>query len=185
MSEPQKNIESSVIDELSQRNSALFMPILIDIRHSGIIWQEGSNQKNGHLRLVCNTEAIRYKGDDDIAYLYEPCTFIYKAPKEDGKTKGTASITISCIDSRIIEIIRGITEGLTCKVVALFTKVKDENNEVNYTFSKFYGKTFELGSVSWSGDTAQWALEQDSTLSISYPKDKGSRFRCPSVVTED
>ena len=182
--EPKKNIETSVIDELSQRNEALLIPVLIDIRHSGIIWQEGSTQQNGHLRLVCNTEGLRYKGDDDRAYLYEPCIFSYKAPKEDGKTKGTASITISCIDSRLIDVIRGITEGLTCNVVALFTKVKDENGEINYAFSKFYGKILEMGSVSWGTDSAQWTLEPDSVMNISFPKDKGSRFRCPSVVTE-
>lgn len=181
--EAKKNIEINAFDNLSQKNGDFFLPVLIDIKHSGIVWQEGEqNQQNGHLRLVCNTQALRYKGDDDRAYLYEPCTFAFKPPKEDGKTKGTASITISCIDGRLIEIIRGVTEGLTCKIVALYSKIKNENGTVSYAFSKFYSKEFEMGSVSWDNITAQWSLEPDSTLNLSFPKDRGSMFRFPSIA---
>ena len=181
--EPKKNLDTNTFDNLSQRNESLFLPVLIDIKHSGIIWGEANqNQQNGHLRLVCNTQAIRYKGDDDTAYLYEPCTFAFKPPKEDGKTKGSATITISCIDSRLIEVIRGITEGLTCKVVALYSKIKNQNGTVSYAFSKFYSKEFEMGSVTWDTVSAQWTLEPDSTLNLSVPKDRGSLFRFPSIM---
>lgn len=183
MPEPKANVSSNVFDEMTQRNGEFCLPVLLDIKHSGIVWEEGSVQQNGHLRLVCNSQAIKYKeSSTEPAYTYEPCEFSYKMPKEDGKTKSNASITISCIDSRLIEIIRGVTEGVKCRIIALFTKTKTENNSYRYIFSKLYGKEFEMGAVSWDGVQAQWALEPDSTLSIAFPKDKGSSFRCPSIA---
>lgn len=183
---PSRNISRKTFNSMTQKSENALLPILIDIKHPGIKWDDESQttykQTDGHLRLISNSRGVMYKGNDITPKWYAPCEFSFKRPKEDGKTKSKASISISCIDSRLIEVIRLIKEDLTCSIVALYTVVESENETEQYIFSKIYGKDFELGSVSWDGITAQWELDPDSTMDLSVPRDKGSSFRIPSVV---
>lgn len=186
MSDPSRGISSIVLNSEAEASDSIFFPILIDIRHYGITWAGGATgdyeQQDGHLRLVNNTQGLKYKGDDEEPMYYAPCTFNLKMGESDGSKKSTANITISAIDGRIIEVIRSIDEDLTCKIVALYGKVENKSGSVKYTFSKLSGKEFRMGGVSWNGTSAQWELNPDDILDMQIPRDKGSYFRFPSVM---
>lgn len=180
---PRRNISTITFNEMTQKSQNAFLPILIDIKHTGIVWTDKSfNQENGHLRLICDTRGVKYKGDDTTAKYYAPCTFLYKKPKEDGKTKNKASISVSCVDTRLIEVIRSITENLTCKIVGMYTKIDSNNGAQKYVFSKLYGKEFFMSNVTWDGISAQWDLDPDSIMDLSAPRDKGSVYRLPAIM---
>ena len=189
MADPVRHFSNYVLDSAAQETDSTFLPVLIDIKHSGIYWGpdtgEGqARQENGHLRLVNDVRGLMFKGDDVAPRWYAPCTFSFKPGKDDGKNTANASVTISAADSRIIEVIRSIEESLYCQVVALYAKMKSDTGKVTYTFTKIYGKEFEMTSVSWDGISAQWTLNPDSTLDSNTPRDKGSLFRFPSIVTK-
>ena len=182
---PRRNINSVTLEELAQKNTAIFLPVLIDVKHPEIVWKNQTGLEHpfqdGHLRLVNDTRGINYKGDDEIAYYYAPCTFNLKLPKEDGKKVSNATITISCVDSRIIEVIRSVEEDLTCRIVALFAKKTNDEGRTVYVFSKQYGKEFTMGSVTWDGVTATWELEPDPVMNLNVPRDMASAFRTPGA----
>jgi hypothetical protein len=188
MADPVRHFSNFVLDSSAQESDSSFLPVLVDIRHSGIYWGPDAggetSQENGHLRLVNDVRGVKYKGDDPVPYWYAPCTFSFKPGKDDGKNKANASITISAADSRIIEVIRSIEEDLVCQVVALYGKVKNDEGRVSYTFTKVYGKEFDMTSVNWDGISAQFTLNPDSTLDMNTPRDKGSLFRFPSITVK-
>lgn len=180
---PRRNISTVTFSELAQRESGLSMPVLLDIEHPEIVWNNETdlNLQDGHLRVVNDTIGLKYKGDDDRPYWYFPCVFKLKLPKEDGKKSSTASLTISCLDSGVIDVIRSVEEDLTCRVVALYAKMDDTGK---YIFSKQYGKRFSLGSVTWSGTNATWELDPNKVMSAGFPRDTASQFRFPGAVGE-
>ena len=184
MAEPQRGISTVVAEEAAERNSPTFLPVLIDIKHPAITWGDSDEeQTDGHLRLVNDTVGIKYKGNDAERHYYAPCNFSITMPKEDGKKKSNAKISVSCIDQRMVEVIRSIDENLTCSIVAFYGKKTNDNGTVSYIFSKLAGKDFEMSDVSWEGTTAQWTLDPDKIMALNIPRDKGSIFRNPSVMS--
>lgn len=178
-----RNIQAQTFTAISQKSDSIVLPILLDVYHPSIIWAEDDiEQDNGHLRLVNDVIALRYKGDEKEPKVYMPCKFEYKPPKEDGKKKNTASISISCIDQRMIEVIRSVPEGLKCNVVALYSKITDDDGKVKYIFQKMGTYDFSMYSCQWNGVTATWSLDPDETMEYSVPRDVGSPFRIPSVI---
>lgn len=192
--DPSRNITLETFEGMSQKSESIFLPVLLDIMHPDIYWEYPESedpevlkkrQQNGHLRLVYDPKGMMYKGDNDAPVWYAPCFFSIKMPKEDGKSKGDTTISISCVDSRIIEVIRSIDEDLTCHIDALYSKINSENGKVRYTFTKLHGRNFEMGDVTWDGLQAQWNLNPDSIMDLNIPKDMGSRFRLPSITEKN
>lgn len=183
--ESRRNISSQVFESATQESDSIFIPVLLDIYHSSITWGENDiQQENGHLRLVNDVRGMKYKGDDKEPKYYAPCTFTYKKPKEDGKKKNSASVSISCIDSRMIETIRLVPEDLRCRAVALYAKIVDDNGKVKYAFSKLDTKEFLMNGVTWDGITASWNLDPDEVMDVSTPKDTASEFRLRSLMEQ-
>lgn len=188
---PRRDISSEIYSDYMQQHSQVFLPVLLDIMHPEIVWRnqdgdESTWQETGHLRVVNDIRGVKYKGDDLSAKYYSPCTFSIKLPKDDGKSKGTASLSISCIDVRVIEVIRSVTEDLTCRVVALFAKQKtnDTGDGYTYVFSKQYGKKFSMNGVTWEGTTATWSLDPDAVMDLNVPRDMTSSFRVPGASND-
>ena len=193
LNEPKRNITSDVSESIVQKSDSVFLPILIDIKHPGIVWNYPESkdpeilklrQQDGHLRLVNDTRGLIYKGNDPEPHYYDRCNFSVKMPKEDGKQKGNASISISVIDHSLVEIIREIEEDLVCRVVGMYSKVENSNGSVKYAFTKLYGREFDMGSVTWEGATANWELDPDRIMDLNVPKDMATAFRLSSMSKE-
>lgn len=186
--DPKRNVSNYVAESESQSADPAFLPVLLDITHPEITWFEDQNEKtaqqDGHLRLVNDVRGVMYQGDDTEPHYYYPCNFSIKMPKEDGKTKGKASASISCADGRIVEVIRSVSEGLEAQVVAFYAKMTNDDGQVRYAFSKLYSKKFSLGDVTYDGLNASWTFDPDNTAEMSIPVDKGSLFRFPAITKE-
>jgi hypothetical protein len=183
MPDPRRRISTLTLDSMEQKSDSIFLPILLDITHPSIVWDGISDvQQDGHLRLVNDVRGIRYKGDDLEPHYYAPCNFTIKMPKEDGKNKSSATASISTVDGRAIEVIRSVDEDLNCQVIAFYAKIKNENDTVQYVFSKLYGKKFQMGGVTWTDTSAEWELDPDKIMDLNMPRDKGSMFRFPAIT---
>lgn len=186
MPDPKRKISTVVLDSMNQRSDSIFLPVLLDITHPEIVWGDviegDSIQQDGHLRLVNDVRGVRFKGNDLETHYYAPCNFSIKLPKEDGKNKGVATATISAVDGRIIEVIRSVSEDIECQVIAFYAKIKNENDAVQYVFSKLYGKKFQMGGVTWTSTSAEWTLDPDKIMDLNIPRDKGSMFRFPAIT---
>ena len=106
-----------------------------------------------------------------------PCSFDFTRPSEDGKKIGNATISISALDQRIIEIIREIKDDEPVAVIEAFF-MKEGND---FLFSKLYHYDFLMKSVDWSDISANFELIFDNTMQQNVPKDLGTIFRCPGA----
>lgn len=170
---PKKTVEVATIEELFSSSTDGSIPVLLDIEHQDIIWQDADlEQDNGHLRLINAPYSVRYEGKK-----YLPSYFEFSMPSEDGKTISSTSVTISAIDQRIISVIRSVNDKPTVTFHAFFTK---KDNLI--TFSKLFKYKFQMDSVSWNGISAKWNLIFDPTMQLQVPRDVGTSLRCPGVA---
>lgn len=170
-----KNIESITMSELFDRASDGNIPILVDIQHGNIMWEDNIEQENGHLRLVNNNAKVKYQGKT-----YYPAYFSFITPSEDGQKVGNTSVTISAIDQRIIEVIRSIKSAPKCVFEAFYTRLTD----TQIVFSKLYYYEFQMDSATWDGITAKWNLVFDSAAQLNVPRVLATVNRCPSITNE-
>ncbi len=176
---PKKNISTQSFKDMSQRNDSAYLPVLLDIQSPYIVWEGNDNeQENGHLRLINDVRGVKYKGNELEPKYFAPANFKYKKPKEDGKKKGKASLSCTCTDERMIEVIRSINEDLDCNIVALYAHIDDNK----FAFAKMDIRSFKLTSVQCDKLTATWELNSDEVTDLSVPRDKGSNFRCPAIM---
>lgn len=187
--DPKRSISSVVLESEAAESDSMYLPVLIDIAHPMITWPDSETgrvlqQQDGHLRLINDVRGVMYKGEDSEPHYYAPCSFTVKLPKDDGKTKSTATATIASVDGRVIEVIREVPENVKCRIVSLWAKIKNDDGTVRYVFSKLYGREFEMGSVSGNGVSVQWTLDPDGILGMNAPRDKGSLFRFPAIMKE-
>lgn len=175
-----KRIDTTTIEELYKENKSGHIPVLLDIISDEIIWDDNyKNQENGHMRLINSDTAVMYNGNK-----YLPAYFSCSLPQEDGKKIGNASITISAIDQRIIQIIRSITQQPKCVIESVYAKMKTEDDHTVFVFKKLNKYEFAMSSVSWNESTADWTLVFDPAMQINVPKDKGSIMRNPAIYEQ-
>ena len=168
-----KNIETTTIEELFSSSTDGSIPILLDVQSDEIVWDDNdTEQEYGHLRLINCPTPVRYNG-----HKYLPAYFAASLPEEDGQKVGNASLTISAIDQRIIQIIRSITTQPKCVIESLFAKMNDDT----FVFRKLNKYEFVMDSVSWDDVSAKWELIFDPVAQINVPRDKGSSIRCPAI----
>lgn len=187
--DPKRNISSVVLESVTSESDSIYLPVLLDISHPMITWPDSvkagdTGQQDGHLRLINDVRGVKYKGESSVAHYYAPCSFSVKMPKDDGKTKSNATVTIASVDGRVIEVIREVPENVKCRIVALWAKIKNDDGTVRYMFSKLYGREFEMAGVTGNGVSVQWTLDPDGILSLNVPRDKGSLFRFPAIMKE-
>lgn len=168
-----KSLELETLKDLFDQNQDGNIPVLVDITHEEIKWQDQSfEQEDKHLRLINAPAAVMYN-----AHKYIPSVFQFTMPKEDGVKVSDTSITISAIDQRIIEVIRAIKTNPTAVIEAFYSKINNDE----YLFSKLYHFEFKMGACSWDDVTAKWTLEFDPGMQVNVPKDKATTFRCPAA----
>ena len=167
-----KKIETVTLKELMNNSTEGSFPFMLEITHPKIVWQDTKDQENGYLRLINDIYAVKFEGKK-----YLPSVFSFTQPTEDGRTISNASISISTVDQRIIEIIRQIDTNPRCKVVGLFAKLDDER----VSFRKLYNYEFEMSSVNWNNTSAQWELTFDPAMQLNVPRDTSTIYRNPGA----
>lgn len=172
-----KKIETVTIQELFNEATSGSFPILADICHDNIVWGDSVlGQENHHLRLINDPTRVVYN-----KHTYLPAHFVFNPPSEDGKKIGNASITVSAIDKRIIQVIRSINDiPPVLTIEAFFAKKKTTTNEL-FIFSKLYSYEFSMISAQWDSVTAKWELVFDTTMQTNVPMDTANPLRCPAV----
>lgn len=171
-----KKIESVTIEELFASGTDGSIPVLIDVTHDALVWDDDQyEQENGHLRLINSPTAVRYDG-----HKYLPSYFSFTLPQEDGQKIGKTSVVISAIDQRVVQLIRSIKTKPRMSIVAFFAKP----TETSFAFSKVYHYKFEASNASWDDSTAKWDLVFDPITQMNVPKDLGTRTRCPGIIQE-
>lgn len=176
-------IDSITLEELFNKSTDGSFPVLVDITHNDIMWRDDDQgQEDGHLRLINANYPVLYQGDNDTGRKkYLPSHFVFTPPSEDGKSVSGASVTISAIDRRIVEVIRMIENKPRMRVEAFFERTEDDK----IVFRRLYHYEFELSSVTWDGVSAKWELTFDPTMSLNVPRDLATINRCPSINTEN
>lgn len=169
-------MEISTVEELHNRNSGGNFPVMIEIKHDLIVWSkkllETGLYENGFLRVINDTRGVVYK---DLYYF--PCSFDYTPPSDDGKIEASTSISITTIDSYLLQIIQNINEGATAKITTVFEKISLDE----VVFTPIKSMTFVMNGVEYDTMTAKWKLSRDSVLSLNIPRILGTIQRFPSA----
>lgn len=126
----------------------------------------------GQLRLVNNTEDMVFEGET-----FSAASFKYTAPKHTDKKVGNGTLSISCADQKIIEIIRSIKDRAQAEVVAAF--YYDQGTIV---FEGLEEWKFDLTKVTWDEIVATWQMEYDNRMSLLVPCDKMTAQKCPGIA---
>ena len=126
-----------------------------------------------YLRLVNNTVDMIFGGETYKAFCFE-----YQPPKQSDSRMGNGSLSLSCIDQEVIEIIRAITDRAHAEIVAAFYFSEDGTTY----FEGIEDWNFELSSVTWDGTVATWQMIYDERMDNIVPTAKMSAQRCPGVA---
>jgi hypothetical protein len=177
----EKNIQTVAMEEIWKQNTDGHIPVLLEIFNPDIKWKDGSlEQENMYLRVIDDSNPVMYKGKKYLSAKFE-----YTPPDEDGKTVGNASITLSAIDSRVVQMLRSIELQCDVTVMAAFakiTKVTETGEEkVTYRFYPLDQLKARMPSASYNRTTAQLSLTYKDALKLNVPRDIATKDKLPSV----
>ena len=172
----EKKIQTIALEEIWKQNSDGYLPVLVEIYNPDIVWDDNSlEQENMYLRVVNDTNNIVYKGKKYLA-----ASFTYKPPEEDGKKISDASITISTIDTRVIQFIRSIELPSEVTIIAAFAK-----NDTTYMFYPLDKLKATLPSATYNQTTASFNLVFKNAMTLNVPRDVATKNQLPSVNEND
>ena len=173
----EKNIQIVAMEELWKQNTDGHIPVLLEIFNPDIKWNDGSlEQDNMYLRVIDDSNPVVYKTKK-----YLPAKFEFTPPEENGKTVGQASITISAIDSRVVQMLRSIELQCKVSVIAMFAKRVSQQGNVTYQFLPIDNLKSKLPSASYNKVTAQLNLVYKDVLKLNVPRDKATKDQLASV----
>lgn len=176
-----KNINAVALEEIWKKDTDGHIPVLMEIFNPDIKWEDGSlEQENMYLRVIDDSNPVIYKGKKYLA-----CKFNYTPPEEDGKSIGQASITLSAIDSRVVQLLRSVEVECEISVVAAFAKsvtvLEDETERTTYKFYPLDELKGNLQSASYNRVTAQLNLSSKNVLQLNVPRVIATKDKLPSV----
>lgn len=168
------------INDLWQKNVDGFLPVLMDIYNPDIVWSEDEkaayNQEDSYLRVIADENKVVYKGKT-----YLPCAFTYSPPEIDGKKVGSASISITALDSRVKKMLRTIKLPSEVLVVSMFAKVSRDSGSPVYKYHELSSKPFKMSSASSSKTTATFNLTFGTDFGSNVPYDVATQDRVPGT----
>lgn len=168
----EKNIQRVCMEEIWKESTDGHIPLLLEIYNPDIKWDDGSTeQDNMYLRVIDDSNAVIYKGKR-----YLPCKFTYDPPEENGKSIGESAITISAIDSRVIQILRSIEVQCEVRVMAMFAK-KDNQ----YKFYPLEHLKAKLPSATYDRITAKLQIVSKDVLKLNVPRHTPTKNQLPSI----
>ena len=173
----EKNIQTVALEELWKQNTDGHIPVLLEIFNPDIKWEDDSlDQENMYLRVIDDTNPVVYRGKK-----YIPARFTYTPPEENGKTVGQASITLSAIDDRVVQMLRSIELQCDVTVMAMFAKETTANGNSTYRFLPLDNLRARMPSATYDRITAQLNLSYKDVLKLNVPRDKATKNQLPSV----
>jgi len=128
----------------------------------------------GQMRIVNNTEDMVFQGET-----FSAASFKYTAPKHTEKKVGNGTLSISCANQKVIEIIRSIPVGYRAQAEVVAAFYYDEGTAV---FEGLEEWKFSLTKVTWDEIVATWQMEYDNRMSLLVPCDKMTAQKCPGIA---
>lgn len=172
----EKNIQTIALEELWKQNTDGHLPVLLEIFNPDIKWgNDELEQENMYLRVIDDSNPVVYRGKK-----YIPARFNFTPPEENGKTIGNASIELSAIDSRVVQMLRSIELQCDVTVMAMFAK-KVTSSGVTYRFLPLDNLKTKMNSATYNRTTAQLNLVFKDVLKLNVPRDKATKNQLPSV----
>lgn|GEM_PF-2642987 len=154
--------------EIYRLETSAMFPALLKISYT-------IDSVSGQLRLVNNdVEDMVYEGETFTA-----ASFKYTAPKQTDKKIGNGSLSISCANQKIIEIIRSMPVGYRAQAEIVAAFYYDKGTVV---FEGLEEWKFELTKVTWDEIVATWQMEYDNRMSLLVPCDKMTAQKCPGIA---
>lgn len=173
----EKNIQTIAMEELWKQNTDGHIPVLLEIFNPDIKWNDGSlEQENMYLRVIDDTNPVIYKGKR-----YLPARFEFTPPEENGKTVGQASITLSAIDTRVVQMLRSIELQCEVTVMAMFAKMVTSQGTLTYQFVPLDNLKTKMPSATYNRITAQLNLVYKDVLKLNVPRDTATKNQLHSV----
>jgi len=170
------------MNDLWKQNVDGYLPILMEIYNPDIVWtqeeKDAYGQEDSYIRLISDVNKVVYKGKT-----YMPCSFDYTAPELDGKKVGTASLSITALDSRVKKLLRIIKLPSEVNIVSMFAKMnKDDNTgQFIYKFVELSSKPFIMNSASSNKTTATFNLVFSKDMTRAIPFDVATVDRTPGT----
>lgn len=173
----EKNIQTVAMEELWKQNTDGHIPVLLEIFNPDIKWNDGSlEQENMYLRVIDDSNPVVFRGKK-----YIPARFDFTPPEENGKTIGQASITLSAIDTRVVQMLRSIELQCEVTVMAMFAKRVTQQGNITYQFVPLDNLKSKMPSASYDRITARLNLNYKDVLKLNVPRDKATKNQLPSV----
>lgn len=168
----EKTIQTVALEEIWKQNTDGYIPVLLEIYNPDLKWNDNSlEQENMYLRVIDDSNPVIYKGKR-----YLPCRFEYTPPEEDGKKLGQATINLSAIDTRVVQMLRSIELQCEVKVVAAFAR-----NGSEYRFLPLDYLTAKMPTATYNRITASLSLINKDVLTLNVPRDVATKNTLPSV----
>lgn len=176
-----KTINTIALEEIWKKDTDGHAPVLMEIFNPDIKWEDGSlEQENMYLRVIDDTNPVMYKGKK-----YLPCRFTYTPPEENGKTIGQASVQLSAIDTRVVQLLRSVEVPCQFSIVATFAKmttVTEEGQErTTFQFYPLDELTAKMQSATYNRVTAQLNIVAKDVLKLNVPRNVATKDKLPSV----
>jgi len=175
-------VDVITMQELWKQDVDGYMPVLMEVYNPDIKWtaeeQAAYEQDNSYIRLIADESRVRYKGKT-----YLPCAFDFNPPEVDGKKIGTASITISALDTRVKRLLRSIELPSEIRIVSLFAKTQKDGTTgaFIYQFAELNSAPFKMTSASSNKTTATFNLTFGKNMGQNIPYDVATPDRVPGT----
>lgn len=179
-----RNLNSIAVEEIWKENTDGYLPVLLEIFNPDIKWNDNSNeQENMYLRVINDTNPVVYKGKK-----YIPCSFNFALSDEDGKKINSATITLSTLDSRIVQMLRSIDVQCEVTIMAMFAKktvVTQSGTQRKvmkfFPLEHYKGK---LPTATYDNTKASLTISYKDVLSLNVPRTIMTKNLLPSVLEE-
>lgn len=167
-----RTIQTVALEEIYKQNVDGNFPVLLEIYNPDIKWGDDElEQENMYLRIINDTNPVVYKGKH-----YLPSQFVFTPPTEDGKTVGESSITMSAIDSRIVQMLRSIE--IPCKITITAAFAKKDSTYMFYPFDNFKAT---IPSANYDRTQTNFTLTWKNVMNLQVPRNKATKDQLPSI----